>query len=61
VTCLYVCGVPVYSRDAEFCTEGVQHFASLVEKFYFVPAVHCLFYITPLFFTTPSYLTASNQ
>jgi len=53
--CMCVC------RDAEFCTEGVQHFVSLVEKYYFVPAVHCLFYVTPLFYTTPSYLTASVQ
>jgi len=48
-------------RDAEFCTEGVQYFACLVEKSHFIPAVHCLYYITPLFHTSPSYLTASNQ
>lgn len=50
----------IFCSDAEFCTEGVRYLSQMVEKSYFVPVVQCLFYVTPMFYCTPSYLTANS-
>lgn len=49
-----------FFRDAEFCTDGIRYLAQMVEKSYFVPVVQCLFYIVPMFYQSPSYLTSST-
>jgi len=40
-------------------SEGIQHLSHLVEKSYFIPAIQCIYYITPMFFENLGYLTSN--